>query len=119
MKLLFAAVVSLSMFVPAHAQLAPPNAAGLTFGHVHLNVHDIEVHKKLWVEHFGGVVVQKGPLVAVKLPGMLIAFRQAEPTGGSAGTVIDHFGFKGRNFAGILKGWRAPGNQVTLTLNRS
>ena len=29
--------------------------------------------------------MQKGPLVAVKLPGMLIAFRQAEPTGGSAG----------------------------------
>jgi catechol 2,3-dioxygenase-like lactoylglutathione lyase family enzyme len=97
---------------PAHAQLAPPNAAGITYGHVHLNVKDVEVHKKLWVAHFDGVVVQKGPLVAVKLPGMLIAFRQAEPTGGSEGTVMDHFGFKVRNLAEMLKAWRAAGYQV-------
>src|SRR5262245_53180907 len=112
MRLLFASILALSIVMPAHAQLAPPNAAGITFGHVHLNVRDIEVHKKLWVEHFGGVVVQKGPLVAVKLPGMLIAFRQAEPTGGSEGTVMDHFGFKVRNLAEILQAWRAAGYQV-------
>jgi hypothetical protein len=64
------------------------------------------------VEHFGGVVVQKGPLVAVKLPGMLIAFRQAVPAGGSEGTVMDHFGFKVRNLAAVLVAWRAAGYQV-------
>src|SRR5712691_13063102 len=94
MRVLLGSVLALSIATPAYAQLAPPNAAGITFGHVHLNVRDIEVHKKLWVEQFGGVVVQKGPLVAVKLPGMLIAFRQAEPTGGSEGTVMDHFGLR-------------------------
>src|SRR5438477_12610273 len=103
MKLLLAAAAALAIASPVHAQLAPPNAAGVTYGHVHLNVRDIEVHKKLWVEHFDGVVVQKGPLVAVKLPGMLIAFRQAEPTGGSEGTVMDHFGFKVRNLAEVLR----------------
>ena len=36
---------------PAYSQLAVPNDAGLTYGHVHLNVTDIELHKKLWVEH--------------------------------------------------------------------
>ena len=39
---------------PATAQLAVPNEAGLTYGHVHLNVSDIEFYKRLWVEHFGG-----------------------------------------------------------------
>src|SRR5262245_52809897 len=112
MRLPLVSVLALSIVGPAHAQLAPPNDAGITFGHVHLNVRDIEVHKKLWVEHFGGVVVQKGPLVAVKLPGMLIAFRQAEPTGGSEGTVMDHFGFKVRNLAEMLQAWRAAGYQV-------
>ena len=102
MRLLLGSVLALSIFTPAHAQLAPPNAAGVTFGHVHLNVRDIEVHKKLWADQFGGVVVQKGPLVAVKLPGMLIAFRQAAPTGGSEGTVMDHFGFKVPNLAAAL-----------------
>ena len=112
MRLLLGSVLVLAIATPAHAQLAPPNAAGITYGHVHLNVRDIEVHKKLWVEHFDGVVVQKGPLVAVKLPGMLIAFRQAEPTGGSEGTVMDHFGFKVRNLAEVLRAWRAAGLAV-------
>jgi catechol 2,3-dioxygenase-like lactoylglutathione lyase family enzyme len=112
MRLLLVSILALAGAAPAHAQLAPPNAAGITYGHVHLNVRDIEVHKKLWVDHFGGVVVQKGPLVAVKLPGMLIAFRQAEPTGGSEGTVMDHFGFKVRNLAETLQAWRAAGYQV-------
>jgi len=102
----------IAIAAPAYAQLAPPNAAGITFGHVHLNVKDINVHRKLWVEQFGAVIVEKGPLVAAKLPGMLIAFRQAEPTGSSEGTVMDHFGFKVQNLAEILAAWRAAGYQV-------
>jgi len=112
MRLLLGSVLALSIVAPASAQLAPPNDAGLTFGHVHLNVRDVEVHKKLWVEQFGGVVVQKGPLVAVKLPGMLIALREAAPSGGSEGTVMDHFGFKVRDLAAALQVWRAAGYQV-------
>jgi lactoylglutathione lyase len=112
MRVLLGLLLALSLVGPAHAQLAPANQAGLTFGHVHLNVKDIELHKKLWVEHFGGVLVQKGPLVAIKLPNMLIALRQAEPTGGSEGTVMDHFGFKVQNLAEALAKWRAAGYQV-------
>ena len=111
-RLLIAALVFL-LASPAYAQLAPPNQAGLTYGHVHLNVQDIEVHKKLWVEQFGGVVVQKGRLTAVRLPGMLIALTQRDPTGGSQGTVMDHFGFKVRNLEAVLATWRAAGLPVT------
>jgi catechol 2,3-dioxygenase-like lactoylglutathione lyase family enzyme len=112
--LTFAFALSLLLLAPsANAQLAPPNAAGITYGHVHLNVKDIEAQKKYWVEVFGGVFVQKGPLAAIKLPNMLIAFRQAEATGGSEGTVMDHFGFKVRDIADILKKWRAAGYAVT------
>src|SRR5262245_11227563 len=102
MRLALIVAVAALIAAPAHAQLATPNAAGVAYGHVHLTVKDIEVHKKIWVEHFGGIVVQKGPLTAVRLPGMLIAFRQAEPTGGSQGTVMDHFGFKVRDLASFL-----------------
>ena len=112
MRLLLMTALALSLAASAGAQLSPPNAAGITYGHVHLNVKDIELHKKLWAEHFGGVVVQKGPLTAVKLPNMLIAFRQADPTGPSQGTVMDHFGFKVRDIAEVLRGWRAAGYEV-------
>lgn len=34
------------------------------------------------------------------------------PSGGSEGTVMDHFGFKVRNLAEVLQRWRAAGYQV-------
>jgi catechol 2,3-dioxygenase-like lactoylglutathione lyase family enzyme len=109
MKLLLTTVALLLLVSPAHAQLAVPNEAGLTYGHVHLNVADVELHKRLWVEHFGGTVTQKGSLVAVRLPGLLVALSGREPTGPSQGTVMDHFGFKVRNIEEFLDKWRAAG----------
>ena len=113
MRFLLTCAIIFFLASPADAQLAPPNQAGVTYGHIHLNVKDIEVHKELWVEHFGGVLVQKGPLTAVRLPGMLIALREAAPTGGSQGSVMDHFGFKVRNLEAVLAKWRAAGFPVT------
>jgi catechol 2,3-dioxygenase-like lactoylglutathione lyase family enzyme len=112
MKLLVIAALMGVLAQPAYAQLAPPNAAGVTYGHVHLNVADIEVQKKLWVEQFGAVISIKGPLTVAKLPGMLIAFSKAEPTGGNDGTAMDHFGLKVRDLAATLQTWRAAGYQV-------
>jgi catechol 2,3-dioxygenase-like lactoylglutathione lyase family enzyme len=112
MRLLATAALVLSLAAPAYAQLAPPNALGITYGHVHVSVSDIEVHKKLWVEHFGATIVQKGTLTAAKLPGMLVAFRTTAPTGPSAGTSMDHYGLKVRDLQEILKGWRAAGYKV-------
>ena len=112
MRVLLTAVALLSLVQPAYAQLAVPNEAGLTYGHVHLNVSDIDLHKQLWVNHFGGVVTQKGPLVAVRLPNFLVALSAREPTGGSQGSVMDHFGFKVRNMAKFLAKWRAAGYSV-------
>ena len=93
------------LFMPlavSHAQLAVPNAAGLRYGHVHLNVSDIELQKRLWVEHFGGTIAQKGSLTVVKMPNMAVILTEREPTGGSQETVMDHFGFKVRNSASFL-----------------
>ena len=112
MRLLLTAVALLSLVSPAYAQLAVPNDAGLTYGHVHLNVTDVELHKQLWVDHFGGVVTQKGPLVAVRLPNFLVPLSSREPTGPSLGSVMDHFGFKVRNMAKFLAKWRAAGRTV-------
>jgi catechol 2,3-dioxygenase-like lactoylglutathione lyase family enzyme len=112
MKTIAAALFAVFLASPVHAQLAPFNAAGMTYGHVHLNVSDIELHKKLWSEQFGGVVVEKGPLTAVKFPGMLIALTRRAPTAGSQGAVMDHFGFKVKDLAAHLARWRAAGYEV-------
>jgi len=112
MKLLLTAALALVLATPAFAQLASPNDDGITYGHVHLNVTDIEVHKKLWVEWFGGEVVQKGPLTAIRLPNFLIALTERDPTGPMQGSVLDHFGFKVRDTSDFVARWRAAGMEV-------
>ena len=98
--------------LPAQAQLATPNTNGITYGHVHLNVSDIEAHKKLWVDYFGGVVAQEGQVTAIRLPNFVISLTEREPTGPMQGSVLDHFGFKVRNTAEFVAKWRAAGMEV-------
>jgi catechol 2,3-dioxygenase-like lactoylglutathione lyase family enzyme len=105
-------VLTVLLAAPAAAQLAPPNDAGVTMGHVHLNVRDAEVQEKLWVEHFGATPLAREGLPGVKVPGMLVLFRQQPSAGGTEGTVLDHFGFKIPNLAEFLQRWRAAGYEV-------
>ncbi len=112
MKWLMTVVAVLALVAPAQAQLAVPNEAGITYGHVHLNVSDIEVHKKLWVEWFGGEVVERGPLTTIRLANFIIALNEREPTGPMQGSVLDHFGFKVRNTPEFVQRWREAGMEV-------
>ena len=112
MRVLYSFLMLLLLAGTAQAQLAVPNEAGLAYGHVHLNVTDMELHKQLWVKHFGGTVVVKGTLTAVRMPNMMVVLTDRDPTGGSQGTVMDHFGFKVRNIATFLAKWRADGLPV-------
>ena len=109
MRPLLTAVAILSLVSPAYAQLAPVNDMGVTYGHVHLNVADIDASMLLFAEHFGGEIVVKGSLHTVKFPNFLLAFSGNEPTSGSGGTVMDHFGFKVRDIEPVLAGWQAAG----------
>jgi catechol 2,3-dioxygenase-like lactoylglutathione lyase family enzyme len=111
-RLLLTAALLIAVAAPARAQLSPMNAAGVTYGHVHLNVPDIEVHKKLFVDIFGGTFVQKGPLAAVKFPNMLVALTQRAPTGPSQGTVMDHFGFKVKSMPDMIAALKAAGYTI-------
>ena len=118
----FSAILLLCLLsVPAYSQqLASFNADGLTYGHVHLNVSDMERHKDIWVNHFGGRVVEKGRnaegnpiLTAVVLHNMLVALSPRDPSMPSNDTVMDHFGFKVRNMDKFLANWEADGLPVT------
>lgn len=107
MRSLVLAVALAAVAAPAQAQLSTPNAAGVTYGHMHLTVADPEVHKKTLTEVFGGTVVQRGTTSLVKFPNMLVMFRQGTPSGPSQGTVMDHFGFKVKSMPDTLAALRA------------
>ncbi len=121
MRYLTALFLAAVLATPALAQrLATPNDAGLTYGHVHLNVTDIELHKRLWVEHFGGRVVEKGRnadgepiLTAVVMENFIVALSQREPSTPSNQTVMDHFGFKVRDVSKFMEKWEAAGLPVS------
>ncbi len=116
MKGILALTVALGLPGYAKAQIASPNEAGVSMGHVHLNVRDVEAQKKFWTGQFAAVPlkkdVEKEGLQGVKIPGMLILFRRQAPTGASEGSMMDHFGLKVPSLAEALKRCRDAGFQV-------
>ena len=76
-----------------NAQLFPPEA-GMTMGHVLLNVSDVAAHREFWTKQFDAKPVTVGKLEGVTIPGLVILFRLQARTGPSEGTTINHVGLK-------------------------
>ena len=91
-----------------HAQLAAPGESGVVMGHLHLAVKDLDAHRKFWGA-LGGTPVQNGTLALIQFPGTFVMLRQAEPTGGTMGSTVNHVGFLVRSShspPGILEATR-------------
>ena len=114
MKLFFTLALALTLLSPLGAQLLPPNDAGVTMGHVHLNVTDVEAQRKFWTEQFGATPLtnEKPGAAGVKVPGMLIIFTKKDPIHATEGTILDHFGFKVRSLDEMRKSLVAAGFRV-------
>jgi len=94
--------------VPACAQLAPPNALGATIGHIHINASDVEAQQRFWAA-VGGRLMNREKITMVQFPGIYILLRKQEYSGGSVGSVINHFGFYVRDFDQSVAKWKAAG----------
>jgi catechol 2,3-dioxygenase-like lactoylglutathione lyase family enzyme len=97
---------------PALAQLARPNEAGVTLGHIHLAVTDVDAQKRFWTTVMGGTAVDNGPLSLIQFPGVFIMLRKAEPTGPPAGSVVNHFGFVFKDLPAALARWKANNVEI-------
>lgn len=115
MKLRTFAALTVLAAVPLLAQLAAPNASGVSMGHVHLAVKDIQAQKHFWIDIMGGTLVKNGPLELIQFPGVFIMLRQADPTGPPAGSIVDHFGFVVKDMPGSIAKWKANGLLVQQT----
>jgi catechol 2,3-dioxygenase-like lactoylglutathione lyase family enzyme len=112
MRLVMALSAASIFVVPAMAQLASPNGAGVAMGHVHLNVKDIDAQKKFWMEQFAAVPLKKDNLQGVKIPGTLILFSKKDYSGGSENTMMDHVGLKVPSLSAALKRVKEAGFTV-------
>src|SRR3984893_12416668 len=90
------------------AQLAAANDAGVSMGHLHLAVSDLEASKMFWLD-LGAAPVKSGPVEGVKFPGALILLSRNEPSGGAAGSVVNHVGFIVPNVQATMAKWKAAG----------
>src|SRR5689334_22465736 len=82
---LFALVGILGMVAvaaPASAQLAAPNALGVSIGHMHINATDVDAQAKFWTAA-GGTLVQREKLTIVRFPGILVLLRKQDNSGGT------------------------------------
>lgn len=115
MKLRTVLTASLLCAIPALAQLAPPNAQGVTMGHMHLYVKDIPAQMHFWVDIMGGKAVHNEKLEMIEFPGVYIVLTKADPSGPPAGSIVDHFGFVVKDMPGAIAKWHANGLKVEQT----
>ena len=104
-------LLGLLMLAPApssRAQVAAPGESGVSMGHVHFLVQDVDAWKKFWTT-MGGTPAKLGPNDVFKFPGVLILIRKGDNTGGSIGSIVNHIGFHVPNTAEAIARWKAAG----------
>jgi len=97
-RILLALVCGATLVVsgaPAFAQVAAPNAAGVSLGAVYYTVPDVEAHKKIWVDNFGAKPIKVGATEMLKIPGVFIVLKQGTPGTGTA--LVNHLGIWARD----------------------
>src|SRR6185295_3322119 len=84
----FAFLLAATFTMPAAGQLAAPNAAGVSLGHIHLYVSDVPAQQKFWAT-MGGVPMANERLEMIQIPGVFILLRRGETKGGTVGSIVN------------------------------
>ena len=93
-------VLALMVPVSAGAQLASPNKAGVSMGHLHYVVKDVEANKRFWIA-LGGTPVESKTATVVGFPDVLVFLTQGDSNGGTEGSVVNHVAFRVQSFSTV------------------
>jgi catechol 2,3-dioxygenase-like lactoylglutathione lyase family enzyme len=104
-------LLTMALATSAAAQLAPPNAAGITLGHLHLYVSDVAAQQKFWAV-MGGTPVANQRLEMIQLPGVFVLLRRGETKGGTVGSIVNHLGFAFKDLPAAQARWQAEGYTI-------
>ena len=105
-RALIFALGALGLVNQASAQLAPVNEVGLSIGHLHLGAPDREKEAKAWLALGGQLENNLSGNIPIGFPGVVVLLQQREVKGGSAGSLIDHVGFRVRDLDASLTKWK-------------
>ncbi len=93
------AILFTTVCVAASGQLVSPNEAGVSMGHLHLNVSDVAAQKHFWVDLMGAKPYMLGTIEGVEIPGAIVLFKAQKPSAGTADSVVNHVGLKVKDLA--------------------
>lgn len=85
-------LLALASVLLCSAQVADPNPAGISMGHLHLNGKDVATQTQFWTGVAGARPGKLGTIDVLVLPGVIIFINKKEPAGGTDGSVINHVG---------------------------
>ena len=109
-----ALVLALVLVAPASGQA--PAEQDVVMGSWHLNSADVDEARRILVA-MGGSAGMVGERPVVEFPGVTVYLTQkmaAAPTGGSAGTSVDHVGLWAKNVEAVVAEWQAAAVPVEL-----
>ena len=92
---LFCLLLIAAAAAPLAAQLAAPDAAGVSLGAVYYTVPDVAAHKKIWVVIFGAKPTMVGKTEMLKIPGAFIVLTPGTPQTGNP--LVNHLGIWGKD----------------------
>jgi catechol 2,3-dioxygenase-like lactoylglutathione lyase family enzyme len=95
------------------AQLYTPNTVGAAMGHLHYNVKDMQASRKFWID-LGAQPVMLGEREVLKFPGVMVLLSEADSSGGTEGSVVDHVGFRVPNVLQSLERLKQLGYKVAV-----
>src|SRR5436190_12546302 len=104
-------LLSAAVTMSAAGQLAPPNAAGVSLGHIHLYVSDVPAQQKFWAT-MGGVPMANQRLEMIQFPGVFILLRGGQTKGGTVGSIVNHLGFVWKDLPAAMAKWQAAGYKI-------
>jgi len=76
------------------AQLSTANASGVTMGHLHYHVRNVEAARNFWIELGGKPARRVGAAEVVQFPGVFVFLTRGEPTAVTEGSVVNHVAFR-------------------------
>jgi catechol 2,3-dioxygenase-like lactoylglutathione lyase family enzyme len=95
----------------SRAQLSAPNTSGVSMGHVHYHVRDVEAHKRFWAA-LGAQPIKFRDTDVMKLPEILIFLTAAPANGSTEQSVVSHVAFKVPDLAQVRETLVKAGQKI-------
>jgi hypothetical protein len=92
-RLILLLAIGIASSSTAKAQIVGPNKVGVSMGHLHYHVQNVDSNKRFWTV-LGGKAIKIGDTDVMKFPGVLVFLTNSASSGGADGSILNHVAFR-------------------------